>query len=515
MRLRFAVVITALSGFIALSYELLWYRLFSYASGGTAEAFALLLGAYLYGLATGGVLAHVLCRRSQSARLGLLAGFIFAGNLCSYLVVPALRVGCGGGGAGCLLALPMMALSTTLLGTVLPLVSHFAIAPDGQSGARLSFLYFANILGSVMGTLLTGYVVMEHIGASGIALGLGLFGLALTTVLLVAARLNTAIAGVIVLSVLCALGTRLLYDGLYERLLFKERYRDGLRFANTIENRAGVINIADKGKVFGGGVYDGYARIDLLHDPNLLVRAVAVPAFHPSPRRVLMIGLSMGAWAQVLANLPGVERLTIVEINPGYLSLIPKYPEVASLLRNPKVNIEIDDGRRWLARHPDERFDLVVANITFHWRENVTNLLSAEFLELVRHHLTRGGVYYYNSTSSPDVLKTAFTVFPFGLRFLSFVAVSDSPLRFDSQAWARALRDLRIDGRPMFQLTDPEQERRFNEILGMAEPRAAGHTLPALEWREAALRRVADARMVTDDNMASEWHFGLIGGWDP
>lgn len=511
--MRFALAVTGLSGFIALSYELLWYRLFSYASGGTAPAFALLLAFYLYGLAAGGVVVRLLCRRANGVRLGVLAGLTIAGNLASYTVVPTLAAACSIN--GCLRALPAVAISTTFLGATLPLISHLAIPPDARAGTRVSFIYFANILGSVGGTLLTGYVLMDRLPSSGVALVLALLGLGVTAMVLFAERRTGAIVVVILLAAGSSPATRRLYDGLYERLLFKERYYAGLRFANTVENRAGVINLSAAGRVFGGGVYDGDARIDLMRDPNRLVRAVAVPAFHPRPRRVLMIGLSMGAWAQVLANLPGVERLTIVEINPGYLSLIPKYPDVASLLHNPKVDIEIDDGRPWLARHPDERFDLIVANIAFHWREHATNLLSADFLELVRRHLTPDGVYYYNSTFSPDVLKTGFTVFPFGFRFLSFLAVSDHPLRFDAEAWAAILADLQIDGRPLLQLSDPQQQQRLREIVGLAQPDRAGSGVPALEWREATLRRFANARVITDDNMASEWQNTPTEAWGP
>ena len=105
------------------------------------------------------------------------------------------------------------------------------------------------------------------------------------------------------------------------------------------------------------------------------------------------------------------------------------------------MRIEIDDGRRWLARHPEGRFDLIVANITFHWREHATNLLSREFLALVRRHLALGGAYYYNynATSSPDAMKTGFTVFVYGLRFGSFIAVSDAPVRLDRDACAASL----------------------------------------------------------------------------
>ena len=48
-----------------------------------------------------------------------------------------------------------------------------------------------------------------------------------------------------------------------------------------------------------------------------------------------MIGMGSGSWAQIVANNPDVETLTIVEINPGYVQLIAEEPLVASVLDNP------------------------------------------------------------------------------------------------------------------------------------------------------------------------------------
>jgi len=45
-----------------------------------------------------------------------------------------------------------------------------------------------------------------------------------------------------------------------------------------------------------------------------------------------------------VVNHPQLEGLTVVEINPGYLKLIPQYAAVASLMGNPKVRIIVDDG---------------------------------------------------------------------------------------------------------------------------------------------------------------------------
>ena len=48
-----ALVVAALSGFLALAYEILWYRAVSFMSEGRAETFALMLGSYLAGLSLG------------------------------------------------------------------------------------------------------------------------------------------------------------------------------------------------------------------------------------------------------------------------------------------------------------------------------------------------------------------------------------------------------------------------------------------------------------------------------
>lgn len=296
------------------------------------------------------------------------------------------------------------------------------------------------------------------------------------------------------------------FDRLYERLQYKREAAAHPPFAELVETRGGVVAVTDDGTVFGGGAYDGMITTDLVDDANWLVRAYALGAMHGKPARVLEIGMGTAAWTHVLASLPDVSHLTVVEINAGYLPIVARHAAVSGVLSDPRIEVVIDDGRRWLARHPDEKFDAIVMNTTWHWRAHTTNLLSTEFMELVRGHLLPGGIFYFNTTWSPDALKTALTAFPYGMRCLNFIAVSDTPFSFDARRWADLLHGLRRDdGQPVFGGENPRAAARLDTLLelpGSLErpPRACG-----LEERESILRRVAAAHVVTDDNMRVEW----------
>jgi spermidine synthase len=220
-----------------------------------------------------------------------------------------------------------------------------------------------------------------------------------------------------------------------------------------------------------------------------------------------MVGLATGAWAQVVGNIPSVEKLTVVEINPGYLTLISKYDQVKSLLHNPKVDIVVDDGRRWLNRHPDEKFDVMVMNTTWNWRGHSTNLLSVEFFELVRSRLAPGGILYFNTTSSDDVKRTAATVFPYALRVYNCIAVSDSPFTFDKERWRTLLTTMKIDNAPLVDGKHADDGKFLEELINYADTVNEPPRDDGLEKRETVLASAIanGALVITDDNMVPEW----------
>jgi len=298
-----------------------------------------------------------------------------------------------------------------------------------------------------------------------------------------------------------------LFRGMYEKMLLKNDYVPGTQFGAVVETRSGVIAVTPAGTVFGGGIYDGRFNVSLVNDTNGIQRAFSLSYLHPNPKEVLMIGLSSGSWAQVIANHPQVEHLTIVEINPGYLRLIKRAPEVASLLQNSKVRIDIDDGRRWLVRNPDAKFDVIVMNTSYSWRSNMSNLLSSEFLQLVRRHLNPGGVHFYNTTDSEEAMLTGVSVFPFAMRLANFMAVSPAPLQLDANRWLEVLTRYKIDGKPVFDLSQEQHRRRLQEVMAMVttmdrDIRPGFFTLESAGHIRA---RAASVRVITDDNMGTEW----------
>jgi len=197
----------------------------------------------------------------------------------------------------------------------------------------------------------------------------------------------------------------------------------------------------------------------------------------------------------VLATGPGVEKVTAIEINPGYLEIIKQSPEVSNLLANPLVDVVIDDGRHWLNRYPDERFDYIVLNITFHWRSGITNLLSTEFLNLVKSHLNPGGVVLLNTTGSKEAAATAFSVFPYQAAYSIYLALSDKPFSLNREKFSETMKNLRVNNKPVLDLSVPEEMETLTNYLKI------DYLREGRKWRE----RSRDAEIITDDNMITEF----------
>jgi spermidine synthase len=500
------ILLAGLVGFVALGYEIIWYRLYSFTSEGTAKCFAELLGFYLIGIGYGSLSVRDICRKPQMNSGILLwktSQIVLLGTIISFLLGPLL--------ARFVVHFPyeptyaLVFLAASLLGAAFPLIAHLTIRAGDDTGKNVSYLYLSNVIGSTLGSFLIGFVILDHVSTQITSTVLLCVGFAIYLVLFHLSRIKGKVAALAMASaafLALMLFSRPLYSGIYERLLLKSHYSQGTKFASLVENRSGVIAVSTNGIVFGGGAYDGRFSTDLVNDSNGIFRAFAVSGMKAYPTSVLIIGLSSGSWAQVVANDPTVKDITIVEINPGYEPLIRNRKEVQSLLLNPKVRIITDDGRRWLVSHRDRKFDFILMNTTYHYRANTSNLLSREFLLLMRRHLNQGGIAFYNTTWSLEALATGIEVFPYALRITNFLAVSDSPFTLDKARWREALTNYSIDGKPVFDTSNPGDRKRLEEVLHAADlSDDSGNS----ESRESLMKRLTNVQIVTDDNMKTEW----------
>jgi predicted membrane-bound spermidine synthase len=519
--LRFSSVLSLAwaSGFVSLSYEIFFFRTVSYATGSSATAFAATLGAFLVGLASGSREAGALCATAAPEMvIKRVVTRLMLANVVGLLFLPVLdqMAWLKSGVVG--VALVFVYLLARSWGMLLPCLAQLGIAADARTGMRTAWLYLANILGSAAGSIFTGFVLMDRLTLIGIAEFLVVAGLTCTMLLMFAQPLTSPQkwqrAGLtIACGVLSVLLLPVLANHVLESLLPKRTADPIPPFARVVENRNGIITVDRSGVVWGDGSYDGRFNIDLVHDTNGIVRPYSLSLYHAAPRDVLMIGLSSGSWAQVIANNPGVSSFTIVEINPGYTKLVAEEPEVASVLTNPKVTIFIDDGRRWLRLNHDRRFDVIVSNTTWYFRAHAANLLSTDFLELIKRHLHPGGVFFYNTTNSARVQRTGCLAFPHGARFSNHMVVSESPIVWDFERWRRTLEAYRIDGQPVLHLDRSEDRAALDQLISF-EASMQNDAIPGaqktIEPCTEILVRTDGKKPVTDDNMGSEWrhYFG-------
>jgi spermidine synthase len=507
------LALAAAGGFVALSYKIFFFRTVSYATGSSSTAFAATLSAFLIGIASGSRQASDNCTAlTREGAMRRAVGALMKANLVGLLFLPLLghlawfERGIVG------VAILLVYLVARFWGSLLPYLAELGVAADGQAGMRTAWLYLANILGSAAGSILTGFVLMDHLGLVAIGVVLVVAGLA-CAILLIGVLAMPRPEKILRLSLTLAIGLFALAAiprwsaNVLEDLQWKGAPL-AMPLVQVLENRSGIIAVTQDGTVLGNGMYDGRFSTELAHDTNGIVRPYALSLFHPAPRDVLMIGLASGSWAQVIANNPDVASLTIVEINPGYLALIATAPEVASVLSNPKVAIITDDGRRWLRANPGRRFDAIVSNTTWHFRANTANLLSSEFLELAKDHLSPDGIFFYNTTDSDRVQRTGCLAFAYGARFVNHLVVSQAPIAWDFARWRRILESYRIDGRPVLDPARDQDRAALDRLMSWETslaPQAAGNRERPIESCPDIMARTAGKRPITDDNMGTEW----------
>jgi hypothetical protein len=138
---------------------------------------------------------------------------------------------------------------------------------------------------------------------------------------------------------------------------------------------------------------------------------------------------------------------------------------------------------------------------------------SVEFYRLTRSHLKPDGIYYFNTTQSDETIATALSVCPYGFRVFNLLAISETPITFNTQMWLSVLGRYKIDGRNPFDSADPVAQRVLARSALLQRTLDGPPTFVSIETSDSIRRPLGKLRLITDDNMGSEWQPHVVFPW--
>lgn len=475
----------ALSGALAMAYEVAWTRALSLVLGSSVYAFTVILTTFLFGLAAGSYLLARRVDRMAEPALGigltqLLIGVSAFGGLLVVQELPYLFVrlfALSGDRYALLLALEFTIASALILipallsGAVFPLCVRLTASPGAAVGRTVGNLYALNTLGAIVGSFAGGFVLIPAVGVRGTLMLAVLLNIAAAFLLLVmlpvrrrAIALSVA-GGLPLLALLIpavtpewepltmASGVAVSAPGLRrlsrtEFLDLRRRshslfYEEGLTTTVSVEERAGQISLRVNGKVDAGTGADMPTQILLGHLPTL---------FHPAPRDLLVIGLGGGVTAGSALRHP-VRTVTVVELERAVVTASHFFDHVnLRPFEDPRTRLVVNDARNFLLLTRD-RFDVIISEPSNPWMTGASSLFTREFFELARERLRPGGIFgqwVHLYSLTPGMLRTIFStfnaVFPHAAVFQTtqgdtVLVGGTSPLRVDLAGLERRLAE--------------------------------------------------------------------------
>jgi spermidine synthase len=403
-------LLALLSGFITLSLEVLWTRMFAQVFMNDVYSFATILVTFLLSLAIGSFLARYLMikevNRIKTLRTLLILSGVLVGIsplLFSYWTdgLAALPVSVGWGGY--ILSLLRMSavvtlLPTILMGSIFPYLLQIAPTFRYGIGETIGYLTAINTLGSIFGSLFAGFLFMKILGLwYSVALMAALyFLLSLLTIERPTLGKFGQYAGFA--AALTLAFAFLPASGLSSVRLNLENAEEllDLRFG-----RDGIVSvISAQPSYYPEDFQDLFIRLNNTYTlggvgsaPDEKRQSHLSLFLHPNPQSVYILGLATGISAGGALHHP-VSRVVVSELVPEVVDVAESYfePYNNGLFQDTRVQIVVDDGRNFLLG-TDERFDVIIADLFEPWGAGTGDLYSLEHFQSVQAHLHEGGIF--------------------------------------------------------------------------------------------------------------------------
>jgi spermidine synthase len=160
-------------------------------------------------------------------------------------------------------------------------------------------------------------------------------------------------------------------------------------------------------------------------------------SFAPKVENVLIIGYGLGATTETILKMEDVRKVTLVEISNTLIKNLKKMPFFNEMLTDSRIDLIIDDGRRFLLR-TQEKFDLILIDPLKTTTSYSNNLYSHQFFELAHQHLNPGGVFMVWMDENRVMPKTVLSVFDqirvYNLKVYNFFCLaSEAPFKINNE----------------------------------------------------------------------------------
>ena len=374
----FWMALYGMSGFVALSLEILWFRVVDVAVKPNGFTFGTVLGLYLLGLGLGALAGGALLPRVRDPLAAFLgcqcALLLYAGLALTLLAAlpptapvygwffeyfrawkgfPLGQAWDAGAVFRLYVLLPafLYGVPTLLMGLSFPILQRAVQADPRTSGRKVGALQAANILGCVAGSLGVGLFGLSRLGTPGslrVLLAFGC-GFAVLGALRTERRASFAAAAAALVALLAVLPGR---DALWRRLhgvtserAFIEEDATGVPVIRRLEHGWHVsVNGVPHSSLPYGGLHTVLGALPVL--------------VHADPREVAVIGLGSGDTAWAAGLRPETRRLRVFEICGPQLTLLrrlsashaPSLEGMRGLLADPRLEVVVADGRHALER---------------------------------------------------------------------------------------------------------------------------------------------------------------------
>lgn len=417
---RLLTLAVFISGFAALIYEVTWTRLFALILGSSVYAFSAMLTAFLGGIVLG---AYAFAekfgqRRATLTLLGLVECII--GVYC-LLLIPAFNeimywsylIHIKFSNIFWLqqvlkftLCFYTIIIPTALFGATFPLAAAIFLQEKDRIGSDTGAIYFANTVGSALGSFLTGFLLIPAIGIKNSIV------LAVTLNLLIGNLLvwkgNSRMRWLPVVSVAfislalwVQFDRQLLTSGMfmynYGENFKRVARQDALLFYG--EGTSSIVSVHAYRDETGKGKDIRYVRVNGKTDASTGVdmstqllsgHLPMLAAGHRESVAIIGLGSGVTAAAAIQYN-PG--ELYIIEIESEMIKAANYFSDVnRQVLSDPRVKCIIADGRHFI-QSSRKKFDVIISEPSNPWIGGIGNLFSNDFYRTARQKLTPDGIF--------------------------------------------------------------------------------------------------------------------------